>query len=132
MDKLEAWNDEFGIAGRLYIEHPEMQPAPWVVVTDPSGHTLHISLNGANVMSWTNAEGAQMLHVREDTPADDTPIMCAVPSGIAWAYHVQVHVSGMLETPLVHEDEHGESSPDIAVISSGEDVRLIIIRSLDL
>ena len=78
--QLNAWNDEFGIPDRLYFEHPTSQPAPWAVIKDYLGHTIHVSLNGANVVSWRNAEGADLLHVREDSPSDAVgPTLCVPP-----------------------------------------------------
>ena len=78
--KLKAWNDEFGIPDRLYFEHPTSQAAPWAVITDNVGHIFHISLNGANLVSWRNGYETELLHIREDSPADSTsPILC-VPS----------------------------------------------------
>ena len=45
---------------------------PMVHLTHPNGSTASIHLQGANVTSWTNPDGAELLHLREQNP--DEPI----------------------------------------------------------
>ncbi|DBA82477.1 hypothetical protein WJX79_005540 [Trebouxia sp. C0005] len=50
---------------------------PMVHLTHPNGSTACVYLHGANVTSWTSPDGAELLHVREQT--SDVAIRGGVP-----------------------------------------------------
>ncbi|KAK9810697.1 hypothetical protein WJX73_000356 [Symbiochloris irregularis] len=65
-DQVQDWNDKYSIKDRLYFEHPTARATPWAVLQDINGHLVHISMHGANIVSWINGNEEAMLHVRRD------------------------------------------------------------------
>lgn len=45
--------------------------SPMVHLTHPYGATAIVQLHGANVTSWTSADGTELLHVRKQEPGED-------------------------------------------------------------
>lgn len=68
---IDWCRQSFGLRGlvNFYLSDDGL---PLVHLTHPNGSTATIHLHGANVTSWTNPGGQELLHLREQGP--DEPI----------------------------------------------------------